>query len=303
MNDYERFLTSLSSYSKLPNSLDISFIMPNYPRENSSNEPSLIYAGGEITISFPFFCESTGFPSYLLIRTLTGASTVTIEGTTYSSQENNLLFLNCNLHFKISSYSSNWTFQILYLREDFIRSYFSAFNESNEFIYDIKPYSCIPTCFQNIINESSSSTVLSNLYETKWLIDMLTEICVAEQSKTAPRIAIPKYLQKAKEILEDHLDEPFSLEDLAEELHVNKYRLCREFSSHYNMPPLRYLNYQRIQKAKELLFKTNLTITEISTQLGIENVNHFIHLFKKETGTTPLAYKQEAPASIRELYS
>lgn len=69
------------------------------------------------------------------------------------------------------------------------------------------------------------------------------------------------------------------------------------------MPPLRYLNHKKIEKSKELLFGTNLTITEISTRLGIENVNHFIQLFKKETGATPLAYKQEAPSSIRELHS
>ncbi|WP_312493363.1 helix-turn-helix domain-containing protein, partial [Anaerosporobacter sp.] len=106
-----------------------------------------------------------------------------------------------------------------------------------------------------------------------------------------------------KDILDNKLTQTFSLDELADELQVNKYRLCREFSKYYNMPPLRYLNHKKIEKSKELLFGTNLTITEISTRLGIENVNHFIQLFKKETGATPLAYKQEAPSSIRELHS
>lgn len=302
MNYYENFLKSLLSYSKLPNSLDISFIMPNYPKTNATNEPSIIYAGGEITISFPFFCESSGFHSYILLYTLTGSSTITIKDSSYQLQENNLLFLDCSLPFKISSYNSNWKFQILYLKEDFVNQYFSIFNENNNFTYDIKPYSCVSTYFRNIINPSSN-TILSNLYETKWLIDILTEICVYEKSQDNLEDYIPEYIRKSKAIIDSKLTKAFSLEELAEELQINKYRLCREFSKYYNMPPLRYLNHKKVEKAKEFLFSTNLTITEISTRLGIENVNHFIQLFKKETGATPLAYKQEAPSSIRELHS
>lgn len=300
---YESFLKSLLSYSKLPNSLDISFIMPNYSKNNASTPPSLIYAGGELTISFPFFCESSGFSSYILLYTIKGNSTITIEKTVYQLQENNLLFLDCKLPFKISSYNSNWKFQILYLKEDFINQYFSIFNDNNNFIYDVKPYSCVSSCFRNIINPQHTNTSLSNLYETKWIIDILTEICVHEKNLDNPEDYIPEYIRKSKDILDNKLTQTFSLDELADELQVNKYRLCREFSKYYNMPPLRYLNHKKIEKSKELLFGTNLTITEISTRLGIENVNHFIQLFKKETGATPLAYKQEAPSSIRELHS
>jgi AraC-like DNA-binding protein len=303
MNYYDNFSASLLSYSKLPNDLDISFIMPNYPRANTSKQPSYIYAGGEITISFPFFCESSGFSSYMLLYTLSGSSTITITDVTYQLQENSLLFLDCNLPFKINSYNSNWKFQIMYLKEDFVNLYFSIFNETNNFIYDVKPYSCVDSCFEKIIHSDMPNTVVSNLYETKWLTDILTEICLFEKIQDNPDDSIPKYIKKAKTILDSKLTQAFSLDDLAEELQVNKYRLCREFSKCYKMPPLRYLNHKKMEKAKELLFGTNLTITEISTNLGIDNVNHFIQLFKKETGATPLVYKQEAPASIRELHS
>lgn len=302
MNYYENFLTSLISYSKLPNSMDISFFMPNYPRANTSNQPSMIYSGGEITISFPFFLESRGFPSYMLLYTLSGSSTITIKDTTLQLHENTLVFLDCNLPHKISSYNSNWSFQILYLKEEFVNLYFSIFNENNTFTYDVKPYSCVSSCIQNIITPHSTNTILSNLYETKWLMDILTEICVYEKNLDNPDDSIPEYIKRSKAILDNHLSQVFSLEELAEELQVNKYRLCREFSKHYKMPPLRYLNHKKINKAKDLLFGTNLTITEISASLGIDNVNHFIQLFKKETGATPLAFKQEAPASIRELH-
>ena len=61
-------------------------------------------------------------------------------------------------------------------------------------------------------------------------------------------------------------------------------------------------NHKRIEEAKKLLLTTNDTIHEIGSKVGIHNTNHFINLFKRETGATPLAFKQDAPVSISELH-
>lgn len=43
--------------------------------------------------------------------------------------------------------------------------------------------------------------------------------------------------------------------------------------------------------AKNLLLSTDKHIHEIASELGYENTNHFINLFKKETGLTPMVYR------------
>lgn len=53
---------------------------------------------------------------------------------------------------------------------------------------------------------------------------------------------------------------------------------------------------------KRLLLTTDLSVHEVGSQVGIENTNHFINLFKKDTGTTPLSFKQAAPVSISDLH-
>ena len=65
---------------------------------------------------------------------------------------------------------------------------------------------------------------------------------------------------------------------------------------------MHYLNHQRILAAKRLLLTTDMSVHEVGSQVGIENTNHFINLFKKETGATPLSFKQAAPVSISELH-
>ena len=73
-------------------------------------------------------------------------------------------------------------------------------------------------------------------------------------------------------------------------------------SHHYGQSPMHYLNSRRILIAKKLLLTTDLTIREVGSKVGIDNTNHFINLFKKDTGTTPLSFKQAAPVSVSDLH-
>jgi len=49
----------------------------------------------------------------------------------------------------------------------------------------------------------------------------------------------------------------------------------------------------RINEAKHMLRFTNLTIHEIGSAVGIDNTTHFINLFKKNAGITPLQFRQK----------
>lgn len=101
----------------------------------------------------------------------------------------------------------------------------------------------------------------------------------------------PSYLADMKSELETRYYEAHTLAEFEEKYRINRYRLCREFKSHYQTPPLQYLHRIRIQSAKSLLAETNLKIHEISYEVGYENVNHFIAHFKKNTGMTPTEYR------------
>lgn len=100
------------------------------------------------------------------------------------------------------------------------------------------------------------------------------------------------YVDKLKKILDTRFIEYITLDMLQEELGINKYRLCRDFSATYNISPLKYLNSVRINIAKQMLLDTGNSVVEIGNAVGIPNTTHFIRLFKKETGDTPLKYRQ-----------
>ena len=53
-----------------------------------------------------------------------------------------------------------------------------------------------------------------------------------------------------------------------------------------------YANRQKVELAKKMLRETTKSISQISQELGYLNASHFINLFKRFEGITPLVYRQ-----------
>jgi|GEM_PF-5314625 len=104
---------------------------------------------------------------------------------------------------------------------------------------------------------------------------------------------IPNYINRMKYILDSEYSLQFNLSDLENRLNISKYRLCHEFSMYIGTSPIKYLTSRRIEAAKTLLVSTELKVYEIGLNVGYDNTNHFINVFKKQTGDTPSEYRHK----------
>ena len=69
------------------------------------------------------------------------------------------------------------------------------------------------------------------------------------------------------------------------------------------MPPTKYINNLRINKAKALLVNTNRSIEEIAYSCGYHEYSYFASVFSKLTGETPRAYRAKEASNALHLYS
>lgn len=83
-----------------------------------------------------------------------------------------------------------------------------------------------------------------------------------------------------------------TVEKLAKELNVSASYLSDMLRSVTGQNTQQHIHNKLIEKAKEILTTTNLTVSEIAYQLGFEYSQSFSKLFKSKTNTTPLAYRQ-----------
>ena len=104
----------------------------------------------------------------------------------------------------------------------------------------------------------------------------------------------------AREYIEAHSMERFSLQEMAGSLYVNGSYLLRIFKQHMGMTPLSYHHLIRCAKAKELLTETSLNVSRVGETVGFVSSSHFTHIFRKTEGCTPSEYRKRHQAQKTE---
>lgn len=105
---------------------------------------------------------------------------------------------------------------------------------------------------------------------------------------------LPIYLRdRALEFIESHLDQSFTLDQIAEALGMSVFYFCRQFKQSMGITPHQYVTKRRIERAKELLRHSKLPITEISLQVGFATPSAFSQVFRRVTGMTPKVFRQQ----------
>lgn len=84
----------------------------------------------------------------------------------------------------------------------------------------------------------------------------------------------------------------FSLSELAESLHVNRYYASHTFSAAFGMTIIRYRTLRRIGEAQSLLTDTDRSVTYIASLIGYDDPNQFSQAFAKIVGMPPSKYRE-----------
>jgi len=100
--------------------------------------------------------------------------------------------------------------------------------------------------------------------------------------------------------LDNEMNENLSTQ-LSKALNQDYASLSRLFSAVEGVTIERYYTKQKVEKVKELLFYGEMTLSEISFQMGYSSVAYLSAQFKKETGMTPSAFKNSGFANRKSL--
>ena len=295
--------TLLSGYNLQKDIDNARFHSAFFTYEESMASDGMVHLLASGDISFAYSCSYTFsfIPCYHFFYIYEGNLTVTSDGSESSYPKNTAALFEAGSEI---TYTTNGKCRFY---EAFILG--APLNLYHEFLPESISYrkesagASVLWSHLSLINKLQGELSSTDLFRvSKWFNDILTELCVFIENSSKKRDRVPSYLLSIKNQMDTGYAEPLSLDDLETTYRISRYRICREFSLHYGESPMHYLNSRRIDAAKKLLLTTDLSVHEVGSQVGIENTNHFINLFKKDTGTTPLSFKQAAPVSISDLH-
>jgi len=81
--------------------------------------------------------------------------------------------------------------------------------------------------------------------------------------------------------------EDLRMDALAEVAGMSKYHFSRLFKDAVGVPPYRYVVQQRVEAARGLLLRTDLSVTQIALRAGFSSQSHLSTAFREHAGASP----------------
>lgn len=139
---------------------------------------------------------------------------------------------------------------------------------------------------------------LENLYSMNnyeeirtWFITKIQDVCrnivTKKEEQETNLIAV------AKEYIDRNYQKEISLDETSRQVNISPYYFSKLFKEEMGQSFIEYVTGIRMDKAKELLVKTDKSMKEICNEIGYADPNYFSRTFKKNVGVTPTEYKEK----------
>ena len=139
---------------------------------------------------------------------------------------------------------------------------------------------------------------LSNLVADQFIYSAIRTDQDTQRLSVPTRIGVrhPK-LSRVIQMMESHIEEPISPSVLARDVGMSTRQLERLFRRYLSRSPKRYYMELRLQKARNLLMQTDMSVINVALSCGFASPSHFSKCYRAHYDTTP--YRERGAQSTR----
>ncbi|GAA3406808.1 AraC family transcriptional regulator [Paenibacillus hodogayensis] len=100
------------------------------------------------------------------------------------------------------------------------------------------------------------------------------------------------WVRQSLDFIHAYYGEKISVEDVAKYVRLHRTYLSKIFTKEVGMPPSRYLAKMRLDRGKQLLLDSSLTVTEIALSVGYPDIYSFTRAFTRSFGVSPGGFRK-----------
>lgn len=168
-----------------------------------------------------------------------------------------------------------------------------ALRASSEVALDDRVIEYLAECILPMLKQPQSASKLFIDYVALALLSHLSERYAETRTRRNQNGGLaPWQERRAKELLLANLGGKVGLHELAEACGLSRAHFARAFKASTGTTPMLWLVTQRLERAKNLLLNSELSIEDIARHCGFVDQSHFTRAFTKHLGTTPGSWRR-----------
>lgn len=237
-----------------------------------------------------------GAPEAVLIYAHSGRGSYEVDGVEGPVEAGDVLFLPPGTRHRYAADSkAPWSIYWAHFSGTIVPPLFAQLPKGT---YSIRPSKqardeMVPL-LRKCLNILQEGQTLRSTLATSHLLRAVIGCCLfLGHQSTARRSQDPQDLAPVLRLMQDHPTRALSLQQLARQAHLSPSRFSALFRSRTGTSPVQYHLRLRMQAACQLLDASPADVKEIADRCGYSDPYYFSRLFKKVTGLSPSAYRQE----------
>lgn len=139
---------------------------------------------------------------------------------------------------------------------------------------------------------------LSSRHDAQWVDEIKRvhhpkKLQFNDVTQSAARLArpVPHSLNVAVALMENHIEEPMEIDEIASQAGVSRRQLERGFARYLSAAPNRYYLELRLTRARQLIIQSNRSLTDVALATGFVSYPHFYKRFKDLFGLPPMTFR------------
>lgn len=244
-----------------------------------------------------FFCVKgyhlvrKNYDSLLITYIIDGSFTFILDGKHITAHKGDTVILDC---YKPHEYYTNDSFESIWVHFGGANSrefYNEIVKNSGNLIKCTDPDHVKRLLFR-IYNNIAENTTASEINHSLDLYKLITELATRQMINSKSKVSYEDQIHEIKKYIAEHLQDNISIKNLASIMHMSTSHFSRIFKQQTGFAPYDYVLIYRLNKAKEYLQKTNLTVSEITYEVGFNSESNFIYFFTKHNGISPNKFRK-----------
>lgn len=238
--------------------------------------------------------RSEGYSYYQISFCLSGEGIFYANGKKHLIKSGDGFYFRPNVPHEYESIQQPWNVKWLTFGGQKAAEIFNKLGLSDAGMFHAPEFHSMDLALIELYSKISSSSIFKEMECSADIYKIIILIAKwAQEYSDSPLKAAQIKLTPAIEYMRQNFARSISLEDIAHEINITPYYICRLFKQAYNITPFKYLIQLRVQSAKQLLLEKNdMPIRNISQECGFNDTSYFSAVFKQQEGITPGEFRR-----------